>query len=358
MWQVPAVTCELPAVQTAARYFLEINTDYVDNEAYIVDRTYVQASTVQTSSGVGDIGWTLVVSQSTSCPAGTFVDLTKFQCTTCITPLTSRAGATSCDLCIEGYYRHQGTCLKCPSHVKCDGQSFALDAGYFRTNQNSFVVYECPLGRPACPGGNTTGNCADGYHGVLCATCSSGYFMDRSSGLTHVCQLCGEPRSWFRSIMYLVIIVVVIVGLSAAAAKTGASKAATLFYAIGKVRIKWMLDVSQTISQFSSISQSTGGRHTVSEPAASFIQLLSLSNVEVFQFLPLKCSMPTSTFYSKLLITTTLLPLGPIAMVWIFFMFRAGARRRPLEAAKKAAKCSLYWIDIVLPTISTAIAQV
>ena len=171
--QVPAVNCNHTAIRTATRYFLVQNPDYVDGEVYIVNGTYAQASAIKTGAGVAYIDWSVVVVQSPSYPAGTYEDLTQLQCNECVLPEISRQGAMSCDLCIQGYYRHEGACEPCPSNARCSGQAVVVEnPGYWKADEFSFVV------QSACLGGNTTdGSCAEGYGGVLCAVCQPGHLQ-------------------------------------------------------------------------------------------------------------------------------------------------------------------------------------
>ena len=101
---------------------------------------------------------------------------------------------------------------------------------------------------------------------------------------------------------------------------------------------------SQVISQFASISQGTGDGRTYSEPASTFIGVLAVCNFDLVTFVPIGCS--GLDFYSTLALKTTALPLGPVALLWIWA--RARAKNRS-EAQKTAAKISLLWVEMVLP---------
>ena len=124
------------------------------------------------------------------------------------------------------------------------------------------------------------------------------------------------------------------------------------------------------ISQFSSISKSTGDGVTYTEPARTFASALAVSNLDVLNF-GAGCSIPHATFYTTLVITvrvkgnsaecdvclvfsyaqvlkTTLLPLGPPALLWIWAVIvtKRGNRR----AWGVCYKLSLFWIEMVLTT--------
>jgi hypothetical protein len=92
-------------------------------------------------------------------------------------------GSATCDVCQPGYYmdielqRCGKLCCRCPSPgTECDSKGNTLVAlwvkpGYFRAGPESKKVYECTLGKDACPGGNGTGDalCSAGYEGALCS---------------------------------------------------------------------------------------------------------------------------------------------------------------------------------------------
>lgn len=104
----------------------------------------------------------------------------------------------------------------------------------------------------------------------------------------------------------------------------------------------------QVVSQFTAISQGTGDGRTYAEPALSFARVLSVSNFDLLTFLPLSCSLPNSNFFSLLLLKTTVLPLGPVAMLWTYALCAKPDGRR--QARQTAAKLSLLWVEMVLTT--------
>ena len=304
------------------------------------------------------------------CPAGTFASeiAVRSTCDECaVGKFTSTEGSTTCGSCAYGQIAltpGNTACDLCPAGATCDDAStITLNAGMWWKRTGTLDIYECPFGARSCIGGNTTNLCARGYSGILCGVCEPGYFL----AARQTCEPCGEARSWVRSLVYAVAMLACIAGLGTAAIKCGAIAIGGKYYPIVKVKAKWLLDATQVVSQFSYISETTGSRHTLPEPTTSFVQLLSLSNVEILSFLPVECSIPDSSFYTTLLFKTTVLPLAPIAMVWMYFMIRTGMARHkngnsPSEttfcaATKRSAKLSLYWIGFTLPTISTTIAQ-
>ena len=102
------------------------------------------------------------------------------------------------------------------------------------------------------------------------------------------------------------------------------------------------------MSQFTSISQGTGDGRTYAEPAFTFTRVISLCNFDVLSFLPLSCCVPNSNFYTHLLIKCTLLPLGPVALLWTHALCAKPDKRR--KARQSAAKLSLLWLEMVLTT--------
>ena len=110
-----------------------------------------------------------------------------------------------------------------------------------------------------------------------------------------------------------------------------------------------LLNACQVISQFSAISAGTGDGRTHAEPAATFVRILSLSNFELFTF-GAGCAIPHATFYTQLAIKTTLLPLGPVMLLWIRAVLKRGSPAQRRAQAQNAAKFALLWLELVLPT--------
>ena len=121
------------------------------------------------------------------CPVGSYQHNNRSSsCTQCPDPLTTlEEGSIGCDTCRKGYYLvPSASCESCPKGSTCtEGTTLAtiaIDAGYFRFTAESDHIYECPLGKVACPGTpertleNTSlyrlALCARGYQGALCGT--------------------------------------------------------------------------------------------------------------------------------------------------------------------------------------------
>ena len=138
--------------------------------------------------------------------------------------------------------------------------------------------------------------------------------------------------------------------------KTGLAKKLSRYYRAGKTKALTIFKICQVISQFTKISQGTGDGRTLAEPAATFSRILGLSNFELLTFFPLGCSVQNATFYTNLTISTTVLPLGPVVLLCICAALRTNAGKRN-AAWQSAAKLSLQWIEMVLPSVSTTVAD-
>ena len=94
-----------------------------------------------------------------------------------------------------GAWATSGRCKSCENGMICEtpGRSIvdvAMEESYYRTKSDSRHVYSCPSEAFGCPGhanatsatGTTGGSlCAEGYGGILCATCRDGYYGLRDS---------------------------------------------------------------------------------------------------------------------------------------------------------------------------------
>ena len=138
----------------------------------------------------------------------------------------SYSEATQCATCQATYYRddsynddykkkerESAPCFKCPDGTECnrvnqDLEDLPIKDGFFRFTPTSHFVYECPYAdgcRGVAESGNTSntsyqtfGNvlCAEGYHGPLCAVCSSGYGFTQD---TSKCEKCGKSKIYWKT---------------------------------------------------------------------------------------------------------------------------------------------------------------
>ena len=74
----------------------------------------------QAYNGIGSgIDWDIIVVQRVDCPVGYEVDTEKLVCIECVSPAMSDGGASSCNLCVQGYYfsKSRGKCRQCPRNA-------------------------------------------------------------------------------------------------------------------------------------------------------------------------------------------------------------------------------------------------
>ena len=107
-------------------------------------------------------------------------------------------------MCARGLYQLQLSgfetdCIQCPEHVFCPGgySQLQLEAGYWRNSTETVDIFYCLNNPRACAGNDT---CLEGYAGVLCEVCISGY--EPKGGYT--CSKCKD----------LPLIITIMVGLS------------------------------------------------------------------------------------------------------------------------------------------------
>ncbi|TNV74538.1 hypothetical protein FGO68_gene13859 [Halteria grandinella] len=103
-----------------------------------------------------------------------------------------------CRQCAPGTYLLKAptsitSCISCQTENSvCQGGSELYPlSGYWRSSADSDNIMEC-LNPDACLGGqfpqlNLTGQCANGYQGVLCASCIAGYTLNQQS---RECKQC------------------------------------------------------------------------------------------------------------------------------------------------------------------------
>ena len=125
----------------------------------------------------------------------------------------------SCLVWAQGTYSvvwNATECISCPDNAICAGKSISLDPGYWRKDQNTTDIVECP-NTIACLGGyNETSqypvNCAEGYQGVLCNEWVSDENNKYERITENTCSKC--PNSFSNIIRLIMVSIVIIVFLA------------------------------------------------------------------------------------------------------------------------------------------------
>jgi hypothetical protein len=133
------------------------------------------------------------------CPSGKYADMkAAFACESCPSNANSTSGTSSRDgcLCDSGYYQDPeaaSACVVCPPNSG-DGQrgltlsTLPATIGHWRAANDSRVFHPCPP-QAACIGtaiiSDVDDQCGDGYVGLLCRTCDTGFVIK-------VNQKCGK----------------------------------------------------------------------------------------------------------------------------------------------------------------------
>jgi hypothetical protein len=119
-------------------------------------------------------------------------------------------GERICNACENGSYSFadpgdfvlsemtkEAVCQPCPSQAShCYKDTMVLRQGYWRSDDDSTNIVECPWGAESCLGGenNSDASCASGYRGPLCAICEDEHHFVSSS---QTCEQCDDTSSFF-----------------------------------------------------------------------------------------------------------------------------------------------------------------
>tara|TARA_B110000483_G_scaffold136556_1_gene163287 strand:+ start:293 stop:4375 length:4083 start_codon:yes stop_codon:yes gene_type:complete len=87
--------------------------------------------------------------------------------------------ARICSFCEDRTFNLDGVqCKPCPEGGDCRGGSdISSLEGWWRSNDLSEYIFQCPMGAEACKATNSTGKvaCEDAYEGPVCALCKDGF---------------------------------------------------------------------------------------------------------------------------------------------------------------------------------------
>ena len=101
-------------------------------------------------------------------------------------------------------------CQPCPPEAMyCYKDTLALRQGYWRSDNDSTNILECPWDEESCLGGQSSGDasCGSGYHGPLCAICEDEHHFVSSS---QTCEPCDDTSSFFDPFTITVIALVLV----------------------------------------------------------------------------------------------------------------------------------------------------
>jgi hypothetical protein len=101
-------------------------------------------------------------------------------------------------------------CQPCPPEASyCYKDTMVLRQGYWRSDDDSTNIVECPWDVESCLGGESNGDasCGSGYRGPLCAICEDEHHFVSSS---QTCEMCGDTSSFFDPFTVTVIALVCI----------------------------------------------------------------------------------------------------------------------------------------------------
>ena len=105
------------------------------------------------------------------------------------------------------------------------------------------------------------------------------------------------------------------------------------------------------------ISDSTGADSAIPEPAASLVQTLAVANLDIAGFVPTGCVFRNANTYDVFLFKI-ISPLVIVALMWAYplcYYLRGSFHQ---AAWQNAARFSVLLLELVLPMISTSIAQI
>lgn len=88
--------------------------------------------------------------------------------------------------------------------------------------------------------------------------------------------------------------------------------------------------------------------------ASSFAAVLGMSNLDIAAFVPLGCMAPEAGFYLKLQLKT-LMPLGIIALLWVYPALTRATGGDSASATRLAAQWTLVGLKLVVSGVSTTI---
>ena len=246
----------------------------------------------------------------------------------------------ACIPCPDGFYSFDThptlttSCSKCPSGATCIGGILHINEGFWRNSPLSITAQRCPL-KGACRGGTidmtkssnqsttsltVTGlsstvtdlQCYEGYTGILCGTCSTGYYMSDQS-----CRLCKNDK--IDSVLPLIIVpilLLIIVFIGIFFAKRASS---TLFHFELPDYLSATLKILLTTYQIIGLLPYTLNI-VFSESVTGLFQVLSYVNI--FNLGTPQCGLSHRFTYFDTLVMRTCIPIGICVFMFIAYTIK------------------------------------
>ena len=248
----------------------------------------------------------------------------------------------ACVICPDGSYALDiiptkfTTCSKCPADAKCVNGEIVINEGFWRNSAYSITPQRCPL-QTSCQGGRiqlsansstntsetfsrklaavssveTDSQCYEGYTGVLCGTCTSGYYM---SGQT--CKPCSSDQK--SSLLALIVVPIVLLFALAVTVFFGPKLAKYLNIEIPKylaATIKIVISFYQIVSL---LPYTLNIVFPVNVTA--FYQVISYANIFNSVSSP-QCAVSYRFTYFDTLVMRTCAPIGVSILILVAYTF-------------------------------------
>ena len=222
------------------------------------------------------------------------------------------------------------------------------------------ALVSCPgiaaISGQTCPATASEGNayCACGYRGPLCSDCDSGYFtVWTKSGR---CEKCSRGQHHTPTVILGLAVLLGVLALAATCVQRVKQSFPMVknLYRIGAVKVRVLFFAAQVISEFTTISSSTGSSR-YPEPASAFASGLGLTNLNAFGLVPIECFF-NDNFYNRLLMKTTA-PFIIVALLWSYPAVEYLRGKDHSAAAKRAARVSLLVLELICPSTTSTIMR-
>eukprot|EP00752_Nemacystus_decipiens_P012610 g11167.t2 len=217
-------------------------------------------------------------------------------------------------------------CLEQLPHTRSEGgdstiEALELDAGYWRTTNDSVYVLAC-YNEDACEGGMTDDPdfCREGYEGPYCSVCSGGYSMS----LVFTCSKCVDDRG---GIAILVVVALVVLGAAitlyvylVSGEMSGACRGVIDRFTKGLPlqSFKIIVVVWQILTQFTSVANVT-----YPDAYQRFLEGVTVLNFDALWIPSAGCFVEVD-FHRRLLVAT----IGPLVALGLLAITYAVAKRR------------------------------
>jgi len=207
---------------------------------------------------------------------------------------------------------------KTPGIVSCYSDIIKVDVGYWRRFPQNKAILRCSLNLNGCQGGDTTGNglCKLGYQGLLCSTCSEGYYIDNT-----ICSSCKKKKTQSKNTIFTICFAGLIIMIISIYLYYKYVYHYDIIHYLEQISHQFIIRFKIMISTYRVVSTiPTSLSIQFPDNVTLFLNSINIVNVNIMAIIPIGCNFHFDFIYK--LVITTVAPIIAIMFLIICYLIQ------------------------------------